>query len=79
MDKLGVDTNVEHTSAGEAQGFQDWVDIVAVSKKLTHIVNLDEFPNKEILEVENIMDAKGIAKDIFEIAKNKFPESIIGE
>lgn len=79
LDKLGVDTNVEHTSAGEAQGFQEWVDIVAVSKKLTHIVNLDEFPNKEILEIENIMDAKGIASNIFEIAKNKFPESIIGE
>ncbi|WP_311492251.1 PTS sugar transporter subunit IIB [uncultured Anaerococcus sp.] len=78
LDKLGVESEVEHTSAGEAQGFQDWVDIVAVSKKLIHIVNLDAFPNKDVVEIENIMDGKGIAEKIYNIAKEKFPESING-
>lgn len=76
LDKLNVSSEVKHTSAGEAQGYQNWVDIIAVSKKLINIVNIDMFPDKDIIEVENIMAGDKIAQEIYKIAKEKFPYSL---
>lgn len=74
--KRNVKNTVEHTAAGEAAGFVNWVDIVAVSKKLIDIVNIEQFPGKYIIEVENIMDGEKIADQILEIVKENFPEAI---
>ena len=75
LDKLNVQSEVDHTAAGEAQSFSDWVDIVAVSKALSNAIR-GNFDNKDVLEVENIMDGDGIARDIYEIVKVKYPEAI---
>ncbi|MBJ8325773.1 PTS sugar transporter subunit IIB [Streptococcus pacificus] len=76
LDKRHVNSVVKHTAAGEAQGFNDWVDVIAVSKKLIDIVNVDQFPGKDVIEVENIMDGATIADQILSIVKEKFPEAI---
>lgn len=76
LNKRKINNVVEHTAAGEAQGFENWVDIIAVSKKLVDIVNVDQFPGKDVIEVENIMDGETIAEQILEIVKEKFPNAL---
>lgn len=79
LNKRNVKNVVDHTAAGEAAGFANWVDIVAVSKKLIDIVNIDQFPGKDVIEVQNIMDGETIADQILEIVKVKYPEAIKSE
>ncbi|KAA9219191.1 MULTISPECIES: PTS sugar transporter subunit IIB [Aerococcus] len=79
LDKLGIPSEVEHTAAGEASSYSNWADIVAVNKKLINIVNVDSFPEQDIIEVENIMDGDGIAKQIKDIVEEKYPELIKGD
>lgn len=74
LDKLKVNSDLKHTAAGEAGGFSDWADIVAVSKAF---INSVEGNFENVIEVQNIMDGDGIAKDIYEIIKEKYPEAII--
>lgn len=74
LKKRKIPCEVEHTAAGEAVGFFNWVDIVAVSKKLIDIVNLESFPGKSIIVIENIMDGEKIGAQIEEVVREKFPE-----
>ena len=78
LKKRNIPCEMEHTSAGEASGFSNWADIIAVSKKLVDIVNLESFPGKSIIIVENIMDGEKIGSQIEEIVREKFP-NILGE
>lgn len=75
LEKLNVNSEVDHTAAGEAQGYSDWADIVAVSKAFFNEVS-GSFQNKDVIEVENIMDGDGIARDIYEVVKEKYPKVI---
>lgn len=76
LNKLNVRAEVDHTAAGEVQNFSGWTDIAAVSKAFVATVG-DTFSDKDVIEVENIMDGDGIAKDIYEIVKKKYPDAII--
>ena len=75
LNKLNVRSEVDHTAAGEVQSFTDWVDIVAVSKAFVDVIG-DHSNYKAVIEVENIMDGDGIAAEIYEIVKDKYPEAI---
>lgn len=71
-----IQAELDHTSAGEAKGFSNWVDIVAVNKKLISIVDVDAFPGKHIIEVENIMDGKKMGDQVEEVVRQYFPDAI---
>lgn len=76
LKKLNVNCEMEHTAAGESAGFVNWVDIVAVSKKLVSTIDLGSFKNKHIIEIENLMDGEKIGKQIFEIVEKNYKEAI---
>lgn len=75
LDKLGVQSDLKHTAAGEAQGYSDWVDVVAVSKAFVSSIR-GSFEGKHMIEVENIMDGDGIASKIYDIVKEEFPNAL---
>lgn len=67
----------KHTSLGEMSSYEEWMDICAISKKLAEGL---EFTGKEkfkVIEVVNVMDGKGIARQILEIVDESFPEAKI--
>ena len=78
LTKRNIRFEIEHTAAGEAAGLADWVDIIAVSKKLLDIVSAESFPGKPIIEIENITDGEKIAGQIEDIVKTKFSGLIGG-
>jgi len=73
-----IPCELQHTAAGESAGFNNWVDIVAVSKMMVDIVNLESFPGKSIIVRENVMDGEKIGTQIEAIVKEKFPLVIKG-
>lgn len=76
LKKYNVNCEMEHTAAGEAAGYIDWVDIVAVSKKLVDLIDLDSFKNTHIIQIENLMDGEKISKQVFEIVEKHYKEAI---
>lgn len=76
MKKYNINYEMKHTAAGEAAGYLDWVDIVAVSKKLVNVLDLDSFKNKYLVEIENLMDGEKISKQIYDIVAANFPAAI---
>lgn len=73
-----INANLDHTSAGEAKGYANWADIIAVNKKLISIIDIDAFPGKHIIEVENIMDGKKMGSQVELIVREYFPDAISG-
>lgn len=58
------------------QSYSGWMNILAISKKLAEGL---EFTGKEpykVIEVVNVMDGKGIAKQILDISLQYFPEAM---
>lgn len=76
LKERNITAELDHTSAGEAKGFANWVDIIAVNKKLISIVDLDSFPGKHIIEVTNIMDGKKMGEQVEEVVREHFPDAI---
>lgn len=75
LKELNINVDLKHTSMGEMVSYKDWADIIAISKKLVESVNLNDYKDKHILEVVNIMDGKSIAKDVEKIVLNYYPEA----
>ncbi len=76
LKESGLTYEFKHTALGEMQSFEGWMDILAISKKLAEGL---EFTGKEkfkVIEVVNVMDGKGIAKQILELATEYFPEAL---
>ena len=67
----GVNAEVKHTAVGELNSLKDWADVVAISKKLAEGLTFDE--NTHLVEVVNIMDGAGIAKQIAGIVDEYYP------
>lgn len=63
---------MKHTAVGEMGQYKEWVDIVAISKKLVEGINKSDYKDKSIIEMINIMDSKKIASDIYEIVDKYF-------
>ncbi len=74
LKELNIKAEVKHTSVGEMDSMMDWVDVVAISKKLFEGVDVNNYPGKHFIEVINIMDGKGIAKKIKVVVDEYFPE-----
>lgn len=69
----GINAELKHTAVGEMSSYNDWTDIIAISKKLAEGVTYQ--PGAHVIEVVNIMDGKGIAKSIGEIVDEFYPEA----
>lgn len=69
----GVNAEVQHTAVGELNALKNWADVVAISKKLAEGLKFDE--NTHLVEVINIMDGVGIAKQIAAIVDEHYPEA----
>ena len=67
----GVNAEVKHTAVGELNSLKDWAEVVAISKKLAEGLTFDE--NTHLVEVVNIMDGAGIAKQIAGIVDEYYP------
>lgn len=79
LKESGLQYEFKHTALGEMQSYSSWMNILAISKKLAEGL---EFSGKEpykVIEVVNVMDGKGIAMQILEIAKQHFPEALGSE
>lgn len=68
-----IAAEVKHTAIGELNSLKGWADVVAISKKLAEGLTFDE--NTHLVEVVNIMDGLGIAKEIGEIVDKYFPKA----
>lgn len=68
-----IAAEVKHTAVGELNSLKDWADVVAISKKLAEGLRFDE--NTHLVEVVNIMDGAGIAKEIGKIVDVHFPDA----
>ncbi len=79
LKELGIRNKTEHTAAGEAGGYADWADIIAVSKKLVDIIDLSSFKNKHLISIDNLMDGKKIGQQVLEIVAHHFPGAIEGD
>lgn len=76
LKKYNINCEMEHTAAGEAAGYMNWADIIAISKKLVDTVDTSVFKNKHIIEIENLMDGEKIGKQIFEVVSVNFKNAI---
>lgn len=75
LKKLNINAEMEHTAAGEASGYINWADIVAISKKLVDVIDLGTFKNKHIIQIENLMDGEKIGAQINEVVEKHFKEA----
>ena len=71
----GIACEMKHTALGEMNSYYDWVDIIAISKKLMQGVTCPE--NIHMIEVVNIMDGKTIAQQIGKIVDEFYPDARI--
>ena len=62
MKETGIACDLKHTALGEMSSYYNWVDIIAISKKLMQGVTPPE--HVHMIEVVNIMDGKRIAQYI---------------
>ena len=69
----GIHAEVKHTAVGELNSQRDCADVVAISKKLAEGITLDGATH--MVEVVNIMDGPGIAKQIGKIVDEFYPEA----
>ena len=76
MVKYGINAEMKHTSAGEASGFSDWADIIAVNSKLADIVNEREFPGKHIIKIMNIMNGDEVGSAINNVVQEYYKDAI---
>lgn len=76
LKKYNINSEMEHTAAGEAAGYMNWADIIAISKKLVDTVDTSVFKNKHVIEIENLMDGEKIGKQIFEVVNVHFKNAI---
>ena len=67
----GINADVKHTAVGELNSLMDWADVVAISKKLSEGLRFKE--DTHMVEVVNIMDGAGIAKQIGKIVDAHYP------
>lgn len=74
LKEYNIENDMKHTAAGEASGYMEWADIVAVSKKLVDMISVGQ--NKYLIEIENLMDGATIGKQINEIVVAHFPDAI---
>ncbi len=68
-----IKANLKHTALGEMQSLIDSTDIVIISKKLAEGLTMPE--GKHMIEIVNIMDGPGIAKQVGEVVDVHFPEA----
>ena len=66
---------MKHTAVGEMPQYKDWVDVIAISKKLVGGINPKDYPNAHIIEVINITDSQSIVKQVGEVVDAHFPEA----
>lgn len=71
LKELGIICDLKHTALGEMNSYYDWVDIIAISKKLTQGVEAPK--GGHMIEVINIMDGKKIAAQICEVVDEYYP------
>ena len=69
----GINAEVQHTAVGEMSTYNAWTDIVVISKKLAEGLRLPA--DKHMIEVVNIMDGAGIARQVGEIVDRHYPEA----
>ncbi|RRD93137.1 PTS sugar transporter IIB [Clostridiales bacterium COT073_COT-073] len=68
-----IDAELKHTAVGEITAQNDWTDIIVISKKLAEGITFSG--DKPVIEIINIMDGKGIAKQIAEVVDVHFPQA----
>lgn len=74
LDELEVRSEVKHTAVGEMESMNSWSDIIVISTKLAEGIKFEE--NKLVIRVVNVMDGKGIAKIIRQIAEDRYQNAI---
>ena len=74
LDILKIGANMEHAAGGDVSGFKQWADIIAISKKLVNVVQLEATDDVHVIEIVNLMDGKRIADQVVAIIKEHYPE-----
>lgn len=69
----GIHAELKHTAVGEINGFNDWTDIIAISTKLAEGVSFKD--GVHVIKVKNVMDGKGIAKQIGEVVDKFYADA----
>jgi len=69
-----INAEVKHTSVGEMESMVDWADIIAISKMLAKGVQIGR-SDVHMIEVVNIMDGNGIARQIAAIVDQFYPDA----
>lgn len=68
-----INAEVQHTALGEMNAYGSWTDIIIISKKLAEGLTIPA--GQHLIEVINIMDGRGIAKQVGEIVDQFYPEA----
>ena len=71
----GIEADLQHTAVGEINSYKDWTDIIAISTKLAEGVVFDS--DTHVIKVVNVIDGKGIAKQIGEVVDQYYPQARI--
>lgn len=69
----GIRAQVRHTAVGEMNTHGTWTDIVIISKKLSEGLTLPA--DRHLIEVVNIMDGAGIARQVGKIVDEFYPNA----
>lgn len=74
LKEANINAEVQHTAFGEMEGLLEWADVIAISKKLLEESPID-VTKHHVVEVVNIMDGKGIAKQISAVVDEFYPDA----
>lgn len=72
--KFNFEVNMNHSSAGEANSYKDWADIICISKKLVDTIDIPQGSGTHVVEIVNLMQGDVIAGQIMDVVKEFFPE-----
>lgn len=76
LKQSGLTYEFKHTALGEMQSYEGWMHILAISKKLAEGLEFTGNEKFKVIEVVNVMDGKGIAKQILDLVNEHFPEAL---
>ena len=68
-----IRANLKHTSLGQMNSDREWADVIFILKNLFKEIKVNE--GEHIIPIVNIMDGKGMAKQVNEIVEEFYPEA----
>ncbi len=73
LKQYNISAELRHTSLGQMNSDREWADIIFILKNLFKEIKVAE--GEHILPIVNIMDGKGMARQVNEIVEECYPEA----